>query len=115
MTDTSDIEKFKALFVLAGIAVTNVHELPNGYWPESYADLRKAHPWALMITEYGPIKIGWRKRVLNINWADTGIRTIITEDDTTKDEQMVHAWSYVKALEYLTDLRRLHTAKRAEA
>jgi hypothetical protein len=29
---------------------------------------------------------------------------IITEDETTKEYGLVHAWSEMKAIEYLTDL-----------
>lgn len=99
-----DIEMFRALFLLAGIHVQQHYELPNRYWPEVYADMRAAHPWALMLTAAGPIVIGWRKRVISISWADTKIRAVVTADDTTKEETMVHAWSYTKALEYLTTL-----------
>ncbi len=48
------------------------------------------------------VQIGWRKRVINIDWTDTPIRKVLTEDDVTKSESMVHAYSTMKALEYLT-------------
>ena len=86
--------------------MTAVHELPNGYWPQPYVELRQEHPWALMLTPFGPIMIGWRKRVIHISWTDTPLRKIIVEDDVTKTEDLVHAWSYIKALEYLTVLRK---------
>lgn len=96
--------KMQALFALAGIEVSNYWELPNNYWPESYVELRQKSPWWLIKTSKGLIKIGWRKRVISINWSDTPIRQIITDDDVTKDDCLVHAWSYLKALEYLTKL-----------
>lgn len=104
MNKPTDIDKFKALFMLAGINVKSVYELPSQYWPEAYEDMRKAHPWALMWTDVGPITIGWRKRVISIGWKDTPVRVLITEDNVTKDEALVHAWSYPKALEYLCAL-----------
>lgn len=102
----TDIEKFKALFMLAGIEVASCHELANKYWPDAYTQLREENPWALMVTSFGPVVIGWRKRVISINWADTKVRAVVTEDSVTKDETLVHAWTYAKALEYLTTLAR---------
>lgn len=97
-------EQMQALFLLAGINVLTYWELPNNYWPDSYVELRKNSPWWLVKTAKGMVRIGWRKRVISIHWEDTTIRQVITEDEVTKDETMVHAWSYLKALEYLTKL-----------
>jgi hypothetical protein len=112
-----DEQKMRVLFTLAGIEIISVWKLPNGYWPEvlpddwsdhgqvsvfvRYAELRASSPWWLVKTHAGLIKIGWRKRVLNIEWSDTPIRAIITDDDVTKEPTMVHAWSELKAVEYL--------------
>jgi len=65
----------RTLFNVAGFHVSNVHELKNLYGSESYHG-----SWWLMITPHGPIRIGWRKRVIEINWTDTHFRGIITED-----------------------------------
>jgi hypothetical protein len=106
-------EEAKALFLLAGFNVTRFHRLENQYWPEAYVEERKRSPWWLALTEFGPIKIGWRKRVISINWEDTPSRVLVTEDDVTKEPTLVHAWSYVKALEYLTTLAAAQHAVRA--
>lgn len=100
-------EQARALFVLAGIPVTRLHRLENKYWPDNahYADVRRNSPWWLAVTPFGPIQIGWRKRVISINWEDTPARQVVTADDVTKGDDHVHAWSYAKALEYLTTLR----------
>lgn len=100
-------EECNALFVLAGIPFTRLHRLENKYWPDvsAYADIRRRSPWWLVITPFGPIQIGWRKNVISINWEDTPARQVITADDVTKGDDHVHAWSYAKALEYLTTLR----------
>jgi len=97
-------EQAKALFLLAGFNAKRFHRLENKYWPDSYIELRRNYPWWLAITEFGPIEIGWRKRVISIDWRDTTARVEVTEDDVTKDTTMVHAYSYVKALQYLTTL-----------
>lgn len=92
------------LFEMAGFEVKSVHELPNGYWPPAYTDLREKYPWWLMETDIGLVKIGWRKRVIQISWTDTAYRGTVTDDDTTKNEDMVHAWGYSQALAYLAAL-----------
>lgn len=105
----SDVEKFKALFMLAGFSTVNTYELPNRYWPDhpDYSEVRRNNPWLLVLTTDGPIMIGWRKRVISISWRDCKVRGYVTEDDVTKEEDGVHAYSYCKALEYLTELRRM--------
>jgi hypothetical protein len=115
-----DEQKMRALFTLAGIEILSVWQLPNDYWPEvlpddwsdqrqvsdflRYAEIRASSPWWLVKTYAGLVKIGWRKRVLNIDWSDTPIRAIITDDDVTKTETLVHAYSDLKAVEYLQKL-----------
>lgn len=103
-----DKQHMLALFVLAGIMVKHAEELPNGYWPKvpDYYEIRQSSPWWLAMTEFGPIKIGWRKRVISIEWTATEVRKVITEDDVTKSEDYVHAWTYAKAVEYLTNFAR---------
>ena len=92
-----DEEKSRLLstFVTAGIPTDTVYELVNEY-------SRNGYPWFLVKTEKGFIKIGWRKRVINIDWSDADIRYTV-EDDVTKDDTFCHAWSYDKAVKYLTD------------
>jgi len=100
-------EEAKALFLVAGIEVLRMWELPNQYWPEAYVEERKNSPWWLVKTPKGMIEIGRRKRVISIDWSDTGIPfDNITEDDVTKGGLFVHAWTMVKAAEYLTALNK---------
>jgi hypothetical protein len=76
-------------------------------WMEDYRHRHK-YPWWLIKTEFGLIMIGWRKRVINIDWSDTPGRpsgNTLTADDTTKDTTVIHAWSELKAIEYLTALK----------
>lgn len=77
-----------------------MYELVNEYDPE------RDDSWWLVKTELGLIKIGWRKRVICIDWSETPIRKLVTTDDVTKDETMVHAWSVGEAIKYLTTLRQ---------
>lgn len=99
-------EQAAALFLLAGIKVSKFHQLENKYWPDAYVEERKRSPWWLAMTPAGPITIGWRKRVISIDWQDTALRTVVTEDEVTKGDTYVHAYCYAKAVEYLTTLSR---------
>lgn len=105
-------EFLRAIFLLAGIEIRCAHKLANGYCGDQCEVCRK-NPWWLVETQMGLIKIGWRKRVISIDWSATKIRAIITTDDCTKDESSVHAWGHAKAVEHLTNLRMI--AARIEA
>jgi hypothetical protein len=90
-------EQAKSIFISAGFEVLKLYELTNQYWGKNDV----VGPWWLVKTPIGFIRIGWRKRVIEIDWSDTGIRKIITESDVTKDETMVHAYTVPLAVEYL--------------
>jgi len=79
-----------------------VEEIPNGYC----SDWCCRHlPWFIVTTSVGRFKIGWRKRVISIDWSDTvetGFATSLFEDeDVTKIAKCIHAWSMEKAKEYI--------------
>ena len=99
------IEEVKGLFALAGIPVLNIKPLPDGYGysPEDqrYYETKPRCVWWFVKTALGWIEIGWRKRVISINWEDTPIRKIITTDDVTKTLVSVHACDIPKAIGYL--------------
>lgn len=97
-------EEVRALFLLAGIEVTAVYKIENRYWPEAYVEMRQKSPWWLVKTSAGLVRIGWRKRVIEIEWTDTPVRVIVTTDDVTKTDDLVHAWSHGQALIYLSSL-----------
>lgn len=101
----------EALATLAGFQVSNIWELANGYWPLSpeYDDVR--HPWWLLQTEIGLVQIGRRKSVIAINWSACAFLGVVTEDDVTKSDRVVHAWSDEKAVEYLRALREQATLR----
>jgi len=90
-----------ALLLLAGIDPIGVYEVANGYWGKR----DDAPPWWLVLTKAGPVVIGWRKRVISINWKDTPVRAKMTADDVTSELDYCHAWSYSKAVEYLRTLQ----------
>lgn len=82
-----------------------VEELPNGYC----SDWCCTHlPWFKVTTTKGHITVGWRKRVLNIDWAalrePKHADELFAYEDVTKGKHSIHAWSLEKAREYITKL-----------
>ena len=79
-----------------------VETIPNGYCSRACC---RHLPWFVVTTGIGRIKIGWRKRVINIDWSDTTLKTsaelLFPDEDVTKYEHLIHAWSLDKAREYL--------------
>lgn len=102
------LEQVKGLFAIAGIKVLATKALCDGYGYQPDDDRFLKEPmrtvWWFVKTPSGWVEIGWRKRVISINWSDTPIRKIVTEDDVTKGEDYAHAWEMGDALKYLTFL-----------
>lgn len=103
-----------SLFNSAGIPILHMWQLPNGYSPihpdedderiHDNAVRRARNPWWLVKTSFGCIEIGFRRHVYSIDWSDTPIRKVVTKDEVTKSNTCVHAWTILKAAEYLTEL-----------
>jgi hypothetical protein len=105
----TETEKLKALFPAAGFASATFTEVVNGYCQrECCARL----PWLLARTEIGDIRIGWRKRVISIEWPPSlgDAHAIFPDEDVTRWESGIHAWGYEKAAEYLRRLRESRAA-----
>jgi hypothetical protein len=75
--------------------------------PNEYGE-RPHYPWFAVTTSKGVIKIGWRHRVINIDWSESDIKKtgkeLFPEEDVTRGENYIHAWGYEKAQEYLHKL-----------
>ncbi len=79
-----------------------VETIPNGYC----SDWCCRHlPWFVVTTEIGRFKIGWRKRVIHLEWTDTvgtkRAEELFPGEDVTKGDKMIHAWSLDKARQYI--------------
>lgn len=94
-------EQAKVIFELCGFEIKRIYALQNRYRPTD-----TEHPWWLMATDVGNLIIGTRKRVIHVEWYETGVDLIVTEDEVTKDMGCVHAYSVSKLVEYLTALRQ---------
>jgi hypothetical protein len=100
-------EEVESILTLADLKPERMWELANGYWPLApiYDDARI--PWWLAQTSIGLIRMGWRKRVIAIDWEATGIKWEVTADNVTKGPTMVHAYSTQKGVEYLKELHKI--------
>ena len=112
--------EIRALLLLSGITFDRIDPTINAY------DSERFDPWWIVRMTLpdtdgglpkgiGNLLIGWRKRVLDIDWCDFGFKCVVTQDDVTKSETHVHAWSYSKAIEYLMELKRQFLIARRDA
>jgi hypothetical protein len=95
---------FEKSFKDAGLNILSQIEVPNEYGSLSYNG-----PWYIFTTDIGSFKVGWRKRVIELNWDHTnsGINYLHLFDDVqdTKDHYSIHAWNYEKLGEYLKRIK----------
>ena len=85
---------------------TTKNEYFQGAWGEMF-------PWFIVTTKVGRIKIGWRKRVIEIHWTDTlnttKAKELFPDEDVTKSndwdkERYIHAWGLEKAKAYINKI-----------
>ena len=94
------------IFENAGLDPVHMRPIENGYCGGPCC----IHiPWFIVTSELGPIKIGWRKRVINIDWSDSDVphngQEFFEGENTTTGDSYVHAWSDEKASAYLKTLK----------
>jgi hypothetical protein len=77
-------------------------EIPNGYCSDYCC---KHLPWFVVTTNIGRFKIGWRKRVIHIEWTETHstktAQELFPAENVTKADRTIHAWSIEDAKRYV--------------
>lgn len=96
---------FRELFKKAGFSFVVLHHIEN-----SYRSGNMSPPWFRAETEIGSITIGWRTRVIHIDWRDTSYKEknilfLFRNEEVTKGGTFIHAWGKDKAVEYLRKIR----------
>lgn len=115
--------EFEKAFADAGLTAIFMEPIPNEYHraDDPYA---MGDPWYNVATPIGFIKIGWRKRVINIDWTRTILKSLVEDkygdgkprppggeelfpsivkdgETTTLGDYYVHAYGYEKVTKYL--------------
>ena len=72
-----------------------------------YCPCDSCPPWYILkINGLDPIIFGWRKNVIHIDWKKSkrDLSYLFTEEDVTKNPEMIHAWNYEKATDFLNKI-----------
>jgi len=97
-------EYFEKIFAEAGYKKAILTPIAN-----QYCQCDHCAPWYKVDADGTFFTIGWRKRVISIQSADTRIifDKIFPSEETTKSAHEIHAWGREKCIEYLKTLKRL--------
>ncbi len=102
-------KQVEAVFTLCNIEILSIYEIKNQYCGQSCCQDK---PWWLVQTKYGMVTIGWRKRVISIEWKLNDPLTLHGKETQPKEdswvtswENGVHAYGYAKVVEYMTNFR----------
>jgi len=97
-------ERFVELVEKAGFDVLYSKLVENEY----SGDVIHERPWVIVYTNKGPIKVGWRNSVIELNWSesiiDVDAENLFSKENVTKRYQFIHCWGEDKLVEYLTKL-----------
>lgn len=93
-------KEFEEVFRAADVEIMSMEAVPNEYGSYEYRG-----PWFRVLTSVGQLRIGWRKRVIEIclegGSPGEDCREMIQGEETTITEKYVHAWDHEKAAEYI--------------
>jgi hypothetical protein len=102
---TDEERQFRDIFKKAGFKVFEMKPIKN-----EYCSCEHCAPWFNVKTPLGVIKVGWRKRVINIDWSKVhvvpgqDILSLFNKENVTKGDSSIHAWGWDKAQEYLNKI-----------
>ena len=98
--------EFRSILERSEIPFGKMVTIPNGYHPNP--DSTYYGPWFLVETPKGFIRMGWRKRVISIDWERSTMTAsgeqVVDEPRVTHWKKGVHCWGADKAVEALRKL-----------
>jgi hypothetical protein len=105
---------FTKAFKDADFRLIHMDAVPNQYWGGG-TPIALGDPWYIVTTPMGRFEIGWRKRVIHLDWKYTtiahaplaAIAEMFQDEDVTKWNTGIHAWGYEKLTRYLIKLRKI--------
>lgn len=104
--DLDDVQKksFEEIFKEAGFVKIEFNPIPN-----EYCGCPHCAPWYIVTTEIGKFKIGWRERVINIDFEGLGLKEslvpiLFLKEEVTRGADYIHAWGDKKTTEYLSKI-----------
>lgn len=81
--------------------------IPNEYDGRMCTEYDFRPPWALIHSQHGPIRIGWRRRVIDVSWSDApklkrvNGSEIVASVEITHGPTRVHCYSEASAIDAL--------------
>ncbi|MDR0860863.1 MAG: hypothetical protein LBO09_08065 [Candidatus Peribacteria bacterium] len=109
-------DAFRKTFEKAGYQDIRISRIANEYCSCSYCA-----NWFLVNTTLGTIKVGWRKRVINIELSESfllslsarkgdvaNLSTLLGSENVTIGQNYIHAWGWEKCEEYLRRIREAY-------
>lgn len=99
--------EFQQMFAEAGFPTIYMEEIPNEYWPDSYADAIWRSPWFMITTPIGHFKVGWRKRVIRFDWTKTVLKNfdLKSRGEVTHDYGSCDAYGVADGIKVLKELK----------
>ncbi len=104
----ANLDSIKDLFVGQSAVIGFFEEIPNRYGRPDDA-FYVNEPWYKIHTLFGVLIVGWRKRVMNIDWS--GMLTVPNgkvlfpnEGQTTVGKDYIHVWTPEKGREYINKI-----------
>jgi hypothetical protein len=103
--ERTQLEEFQNIFP----GVYDLKDLKFVAIKNEYCSCEKCKPWFMVETPDGCVKIGWRKRVISIEWLDSykDFSEKFEDQNVTKgfghcgNERFIHAWNIEDAAAYL--------------
>lgn len=104
--------EMESIFTAAGVSPIHMRAIANEYCGRSCCVHK---PWYVVTSKLGPIKIGWRKRVIVIDWQDSDMvldgEALFADVDVTKGKRFIHAYGDSRASEFIKRLAIAHSAR----